>query len=56
MHWSLPDPPAAATTDDAGYPEFCRVATELDIRNRFLLTLLTPASTSRSADHVEHRN
>ncbi|WP_130343685.1 ArsR family transcriptional regulator [Herbihabitans rhizosphaerae] len=45
-HWSLPDPAAA------GYPEFRRVAEEIDLRNRFLLPLLT--TTTRSVDHVEH--
>jgi protein-tyrosine-phosphatase len=51
VHWSLPDPPAAGATDDDSYPEFCRVAAELDLRNQFLLTRLT----SRSAEHAEHR-
>ncbi|MFX0577245.1 ArsR family transcriptional regulator [Nocardia nepalensis] len=35
-HWSLPDPSAAADTDRATYPEFRRVATELDTRIGFL--------------------
>jgi ArsR family transcriptional regulator, arsenate/arsenite/antimonite-responsive transcriptional repressor / arsenate reductase (thioredoxin) len=35
MHWSLPDP-AAADTDRATYPEFRRVARELDTRIGFL--------------------
>lgn len=56
VHWSLPDPPAAGDTDDASYPEFCRVAAEIDVRNRFLLDLLSPTPTLRSTDHVEHRN
>ena len=36
MHWSLPDPAAAADTDRATYPEFRRVARELDTRIGFL--------------------
>jgi ArsR family transcriptional regulator, arsenate/arsenite/antimonite-responsive transcriptional repressor / arsenate reductase (thioredoxin) len=36
MHWSLPDPAAAADTDRATYPEFWRVAMELDTRIGFL--------------------
>jgi ArsR family transcriptional regulator, arsenate/arsenite/antimonite-responsive transcriptional repressor / arsenate reductase (thioredoxin) len=48
VHWSLPDPPAAGPTDEASYPEFRRVAEELDVRSRFLLPLLV----SRSADHA----
>ena len=36
MHWSLPDPAAAGTTDRATYPEFRRVAMELDTRIGFL--------------------
>ena len=40
MHWSLPDPSAAADTDRASYPEFRRVATELNSRIGFLLPVL----------------
>ena len=36
MHWSLPDPAAAADTDRATYAEFRRVALELDTRIGFL--------------------
>lgn len=36
MHWSLPDPSAAAATDAASYPEFQRVAGELESRIEFL--------------------
>lgn len=35
-HWSLPDPSAATDTDGATYPEFRRVAQELDTRIGFL--------------------
>ncbi|WP_082978542.1 helix-turn-helix domain-containing protein [Mycobacterium sp. 1081908.1] len=38
MHWSLPDPSAAAGR--ASYPEFRRVATELNDRIEFLLPTL----------------
>jgi protein-tyrosine-phosphatase len=36
MHWSLPDPAAAAASDAASYPEFQRVARELESRIRYL--------------------
>lgn len=36
MHWSLPDPAAAGATVAASYPEFQRVARELESRIRFL--------------------
>jgi ArsR family transcriptional regulator, arsenate/arsenite/antimonite-responsive transcriptional repressor / arsenate reductase (thioredoxin) len=36
MHWSLPDPAASADSDRATYPEFRRVARELDTRIGFL--------------------
>jgi protein-tyrosine-phosphatase/DNA-binding transcriptional ArsR family regulator len=35
-HWSLPDPSAGADSDRASYPEFRRVAKELDTRIGFL--------------------
>ncbi|MBF6328071.1 ArsR family transcriptional regulator [Nocardia transvalensis] len=35
-HWSLPNPSAAADTDRATYPEFRRVAKEIDTRLGFL--------------------
>jgi protein-tyrosine-phosphatase/DNA-binding transcriptional ArsR family regulator len=35
-HWSLPDPAAAGNTNRATYPEFRRVAKELDTRIGFL--------------------
>ena len=40
MHWSLPDPSDAPGTARATYPQFRRVATELDTRIRFLLPVL----------------
>jgi protein-tyrosine-phosphatase/DNA-binding transcriptional ArsR family regulator len=36
MHWSLPDPSAAADTDRASYPTFQRVAKEIDTRIDYL--------------------
>jgi len=36
MHWSLPDPSVAATTDAGSYPEFQRVARELESRIAYL--------------------
>ncbi len=38
MHWSLPDPSAAGARES--YPEFRRVASELDSRIEFLLPVL----------------
>ncbi len=43
MHWSLPDPSAAADSDRASYPEFGRVASELNTRIGFLLPVLAVA-------------
>ncbi|MEV6325627.1 ArsR family transcriptional regulator [Nocardia sp. NPDC051787] len=40
MHWSLPDPATIADTDRATYPEFHRIAAELDTRIQFLLPVL----------------
>jgi len=40
MHWSLPDPSAAAGSDRASYAEFRRVAGELNSRIEFLLPVL----------------
>jgi protein-tyrosine-phosphatase len=40
IHWSLPDPSAAADSDRAGYQEFHRVASELNSRIDFLLPVL----------------
>ena len=40
MHWSLPDPSAAAASDRASYPEFRRVAGDLNSRIEFLLPVL----------------
>ncbi|MFE2645863.1 ArsR family transcriptional regulator [Streptomyces nigra] len=42
VHWSIPDPAAAAGPD--GHPAFVRTVVEIDTRIRYLLPLLTPAS------------
>ena len=36
MHWSLPDPSASGSDDDATYPEFQRVAREIEARIGYL--------------------
>jgi protein-tyrosine-phosphatase len=41
VHWSIPDPAAGQTDDDASYPAFQRTAAELDTRIGFLLDLLS---------------
>lgn len=47
MHWSLPDPSAAAGGDRASYPEFRRVASELNDRIEFLLPVLATRPSPR---------
>jgi protein-tyrosine-phosphatase/DNA-binding transcriptional ArsR family regulator len=58
VHWSMPDPAQAGTTDRASYPTFERTAAELETRIRFLVPLLTERSTTsnttRRSSHVEH--
>ena len=44
MHWSLPDPSAAADNSSATYPQFRSVATELDTRIGFLVPVLAHAA------------
>ncbi len=44
MHWSLPDPSTAADSDRGSYPEFRRVASELNSRIDFLLPVLARAA------------
>src|SRR5271163_864765 len=41
IHWSIPDPSACAGTGRASYPEFRRVAMELNTRIQFLLPVLS---------------
>jgi protein-tyrosine-phosphatase len=40
VHWSVPDPAAAADVGEAGYPAFLRTATDIDTRVRHLLPVL----------------
>ena len=40
VHWSIPDPAAAGTTNQDTYPAFAHVATEIDTRVRHLLPAL----------------
>lgn len=47
MHWSLPDPSAATGGERASYPEFRRVATELNRRIEFLLPVLAANASTR---------
>jgi protein-tyrosine-phosphatase/DNA-binding transcriptional ArsR family regulator len=47
MHWSLPDPSAAGGSDRVSYPEFRRVAKELDSRIESLLPVLRTEPTRR---------
>jgi len=42
LHWSMPDPAAGGTSDEATYPAFERAAEELETRIRFLLHHLFP--------------
>lgn len=44
-HWSIPDPAAAASADQASYPAFARTAANIDTRIRHLLPVL--AATDR---------
>ena len=52
VHWSMPDPAAAASTIRASYPAFERTADELETRIAFLLYQLNGRPTRRS-QHVE---
>jgi protein-tyrosine-phosphatase/DNA-binding transcriptional ArsR family regulator len=59
VHWSMPDPAQAGTTNRASYPAFELTAAELETRIRFLVPLLTEQSTTtsnnktRRTSHVE---
>jgi ArsR family transcriptional regulator, arsenate/arsenite/antimonite-responsive transcriptional repressor / arsenate reductase (thioredoxin) len=41
VHWSIPDPAAGQSDDEASYPAFQQTASELDTRIGFLLAVLT---------------
>jgi protein-tyrosine-phosphatase len=47
VHWSLPDPALAGSTDRASYPAFQRTAAALEVRIGFRLPLITHPSTPR---------
>jgi protein-tyrosine-phosphatase len=46
IHWSIPDPAAGQTDDDASYPAFQQMASELETRIGFLLAALTDRTTA----------
>jgi protein-tyrosine-phosphatase len=54
VHWSVPDPALAGSTDRESYPAFERTAAELETRIGFRLPLLTPPPTPRRSAN-EHR-
>ncbi|MGI5522447.1 ArsR family transcriptional regulator [Micromonospora sp. CA-259024] len=41
VHWSIPDPATAGDTDQASYPAFQQTATNIDLRIRHLLPVLS---------------
>jgi len=41
-HWSIPDPAAGSSSDDAALPAFRQVAADLDARTSALLAALSP--------------
>ena len=48
-HWSVPDPAAAGTSDQASYPAFIRTAAEIDTRVRHLLPVLATTTPKEVA-------
>ena len=50
VHWSIPDPALAGSTNRASYPAFERTAAELETRISFLLQLLS--ERSRRSTHA----
>ena len=49
VHWSIPDPGLAGSTNRASYPAFERTASELETRIRFWLHLINQPLPRRSA-------
>lgn len=49
VHWSMPDPAAAAGTDQASYAAFVQTADELETRIRLLIAQMTAESGERKA-------
>lgn len=54
VHWSVPDPAQAGTTNPASYPAFERTAADLETRIRYLLPLLAKQSTSTKPRRSSH--
>jgi protein-tyrosine-phosphatase len=57
VHWSVPDPAQAGSTNRASYPAFERTASELETRIRFLLPVLAERSNigkTRRSSRVQH--
>ncbi|HEY7106256.1 MAG TPA: ArsR family transcriptional regulator [Acidimicrobiia bacterium] len=58
VHWSVPDPARAGTTNRASYPAFERTAAELETRIGFFIQLLSASHTAqkstKGSSHVEH--
>jgi protein-tyrosine-phosphatase/DNA-binding transcriptional ArsR family regulator len=60
VHWSVPDPAQAGSTNRASFPAFERTAVELETRIGFLIPLLAESATAKNtkktkgSSHVEH--
>jgi protein-tyrosine-phosphatase/DNA-binding transcriptional ArsR family regulator len=48
VHWSIPDPAAAGSTDLTTYPAFVRTAADIDTRIRHLLPVLTTSNRTEA--------
>jgi ArsR family transcriptional regulator, arsenate/arsenite/antimonite-responsive transcriptional repressor / arsenate reductase (thioredoxin) len=53
VHWSMPDPSQAGSSDRASYPAFERTAAELETRIRFLMPLLTQRTGNDKEEVLE---
>jgi protein-tyrosine-phosphatase/DNA-binding transcriptional ArsR family regulator len=53
VHWSIPDPARAGTTNRASYPAFEHTAAELDARVGYLVPVLIKPRPGRSASHAK---
>jgi protein-tyrosine-phosphatase len=47
VHWNIPDPAAGQPDDDASYPAFQQLVSELDTRIGFLLAVLIDRTRAR---------
>ena len=54
VHWSVPDPAQAGSTNRDSYPAFERTAAELETRIRFLLPILTKPATTKTTRRSSH--